>query len=205
MSKNPYQKLLAHPLDIWQYYLDHKDRLDEGFQHLVAQVDDKTVYITTDGGVVVLNVYADGGDEITDVFEADNEASLLDQYNKALRTIGYTSGFEDPDDDDNEPDYKSDDIIIIADDDEYGLYQEEVSASEGRMNDLCTELVYEFMGDDDVTSSEVVEECAIAIKELVCQVMANQFKIPVERPMILVAKSGERYYTEHPYIALDQT
>lgn len=199
-----YQKLLAQPLEIYEYYTDHKDRLDEGFQHLVAQVDDKTVYITTDGGAIVLNVYADGGDEITDVFEADSEASLLDQYNKALRTIGYTvSGFGEPDDDD-EPDYNADDMTVVEAD-EYEFYQEEISASEGRMDSLCTELIYEFMGDDDTVSTEMLEECAVAIKELVCQVMANQFKIPVERPMILVSKNGTRYYTEHPYASLNQT
>lgn len=200
-----YQKLLAQPLEIYEYYIDHKDRLDEGFQHLVAQVDDKTVYITTDGGAIVLNVYADGGDEITDVFEAYDEASLLDKYSKALRTIGYTViEFDDPDDEDDGLNHESDDLIPIEDD-EYEAYQEEISAAEGRMDSLCTELIYEFMGEDDVVSTEVLEECAVAIKELVCQVMANQFKIPVERPMILVSKDGTRYYTEHPYNSLAQT
>ena len=201
MSKmNPYQKLLAHPLEVWQYYLDHKDRLDEGFQHLVAQVDDKTVYITTDGGAVVLNVYADGGDDITDVFEASDEPSLLAQYNKALRTIGYTvTDFEEPDDD---PSVEYDDMIPVEDD-EYDLYAEEISASEGWMNGLCTDLIYDFMDEDDMVPTEVIEECAVAVKEIVCKIMAN-FNIPVNRPMVLVGKDGSRFYTEHPYQITDE-
>lgn len=184
-------KLYVKPLDLPTYVEDHIDELPQ-YELQLAESDEFTLYVTLDDNNMISFVICDESGDPVAMYEADkgDEADLIEKYSRSLDEIGYSPTAEyiesqsDDDDDDSDIDYQS-----------------TISEHEEEMNSLVSELIYEFMGADawgEISSADI-EEAAISIKEIVCQIMHKQYKLPVFRPMFLVSESGEKFYTEYPY------
>lgn len=165
--------------DIWAYFQRQHERLLE-HEQLVAQNDatGDTVYVSREGERIIIMTY-DAFENPISEHEADNYVDAIDIYATALAEIG------------------------ISDDGESQIDDSTIKTRETELDIAAEALVYEIAGDDLDTVPDIdLDEVCKAVKEVCCQMLANQFKIPVYRPMKLKREDGSMFISEYPYSEL---
>lgn len=191
------EDIRVSPDKIWDYFVANRDRL-ETIQFLIAQNDSMEVYLTNDDGTAVFTVYV-GEDPVSD-YESYSQFDIEGTYKLALSEIGI-----DIDDDDNDGfDDFTDRILSYYGSEEADEEETEeefdIRCRERELNNAVQNLIYDVLDDNiDDVSTEEIEQATFTIKEMVCDILAKQYHMPVYRPMFLITDKGERFFTEFPY------
>lgn len=175
--------IFVHPLDILEYYRRNEQRLAE-YEHQLAESDDGVAIYLVSNDFPVVNVYI--GDTLVSEHETD-EDSLMSTYMEVLDEWGV-------------------DLTEIADEDEDDEMSEEdkrelIDLREDQLTGFAVSMIYDILeaNDDDTVGDAEIEEAAVAVKELVCDLLAKGFGFEVYRPMFLISETGEKFFEEYPY------
>lgn len=197
------------PEKIWEYFKTNQDRL-ETTQILIASRFPFELYITNDDGTAVFTIYE--GDDPVSAYEAYSQFDIQEVYEEALDDIDIEyDGFDEDDDDD---DCGFDNMNLLDrtldgssdEDDSKDETEEEfdIRIRETELNNAVQNLIYDILEQDiDNVSSDEIEQATFTIKEVVCDILAKQYHLPVYRPMFLISGNGEKFFEEYPYPAIE--
>lgn len=151
--------------------------------------DDNTGYavyvnVVVDNPLCAEFIVTDELDDQIVAFQGETRSEIEEAYKKALSEAGFFETFED--------------------------LKLEAASRDAELNEYAENLICSILSDDiDSVENKTIEEAAITIKEVVCEILANQFNMPIYRPLELVKEDDDHnivhFIEDYPYPLLRKT
>lgn len=188
------QKILLEPSEVWGYYIEHKDDI-ENTMYEIASNDayGVVIYLSEDvKGVACITVNADDSEVYSEsvVNDTDCQRTVDKIYNDYLtdKAVEILSELALEEED--------------AETDESLLEQEDTIAErEEELDAFVYDFVMSILGGEayyDGTGFEL-DDMLEDIKDHFLEYMARKHDLPIYRPMVLEDENGEDFFEEYPY------
>lgn len=178
-----FEEVVVSPDEIWEYFEKNAVKLEHA-HHKCAQSDNWSVWITNDDDLPTFTVFC--GEEPMREYEAINKTDAMEQYMLALSDIGIEYG-----------------DLEVTEIDESAAEEYDIQEREAELDDIISNAMSDMLGTDWLKVDEDAFKNAVSTaKEVLCDIMGKQYKLPLYRPMHLVGEDGKQFFSEYPYGSL---
>lgn len=184
------------PCDLWDYFKSHAIQLEQK-PVVCATSGEMEIWLSNDDGIMSFTVFENDIELAS--FEIFDQDDIPEQYVRALMMLGFDED-EICDDGDGGFAFENDDAETDDDSETDDEKQDLIFEREEELETILTNTIYDVLGDDgDNVSEKDITEATMLLKEVVCDLLAKKYGMPIYRPMWLVDEDGTKFFEEYPY------